>query len=276
MAKPKKSTYGPKQRAYFLRRKRDSGKSLGTDEIEWLEQYEGKISGVAPDPASPPSEPIEPTVDDLPAPDPLPSPPRAVVEVDDEDEKPTKRGGDWRDKYKAVAAGDGGNSVDGRQQVCEFVAGQWLEILKALCDGMPDAGITPWIDPVALGPAIVLTLDQVLPKEVKLTPPMIAVGGSSALIIQRWVKNKPIKEALSKRTDEGKHKAKLDELKRRTEESEAAHKVREQELRQSRETQAKPMTEAEQAKTVVLPPLQVVKPDADEDEIDPRDPSVVI
>lgn len=100
-------------------------------------------------------------------------------------------GGDWRDKYRRTSLG-------GRQQTCEFLADQWYTVVKAMEGQLAAIGVKPLLIPAdALLPTMVLTLDQVLPEMVNLSPPQIALIGTTGIIAQRWYHRKAIATALA-------------------------------------------------------------------------------
>lgn len=151
-------------------------------------------------PASPP--PLPPPVGRIP---PVPPPPR--VRFDDAAPRP---GGDWRDKYRR---GDG--NATGRQTTIEFVADQWYGILRLMADQIKMSGADPIIDPDKLYGAIVLTLDEVIPDHVELTPRMLAAGGSTALIVQRFMRRKQVSEAMDKEQARAKMREWQDQMARK-------------------------------------------------------------
>jgi hypothetical protein len=80
-----------------------------------------------------------------------------------------------------------------------FAAKLWLGVLQAMADSLEEVGVKPAINPADLEGAIVLTCDQVLPAEIELTPEIVAVGGSSALLAQRMIHRKKIEEHKARR-----------------------------------------------------------------------------
>lgn len=97
---------------------------------------------------------------------------------------------DWRGKHRAGAFG-------GREFTCEFVATQWLTILKAMSDQLEAVGVKPLIPPSALYGAMVLTVDTVLPANVDLSPPQVAALGTTAITVQRFLHRKRIAAAIT-------------------------------------------------------------------------------
>jgi hypothetical protein len=76
-----------------------------------------------------------------------------------------------------------------------FVASQWHGILQGMSEQLRLAGVDPLIDPQQLLPAIVLTVDELLPVEFALDHKKVAVLGSSALVVQRFLNRKDIAAA---------------------------------------------------------------------------------
>jgi hypothetical protein len=147
------------------------------------------VDGSAPVDAAPAPAPAP--MPKLPPPPRLSAPPRVRVEADEPNDKKAK-GSDWRDKYRS------GPSGTSRELTVTKVAEQWRNILIALTQGMEAAGVKPLIDPNELYPSMVLVLDEVIPAHVELTPKVIALGGTTALIVQRFIRRKEIAEALAK------------------------------------------------------------------------------
>ena len=67
--------------------------------------------------------------------------------------------------------------------------------------------------------ALVLTVDQLLPPEFALTPQVVAGVGTSAIVLQRAIFAKQIKEALAREESAADMKSKIDALKARAAES---------------------------------------------------------
>ncbi len=68
----------------------------------------------------------------------------------------------------------------------------WLGVLVKMADEIRSCGADPFIDPQALGGAIVLALDDILPERLNVTPRVAAIGGSSAILAQRFLLRKQI------------------------------------------------------------------------------------
>jgi hypothetical protein len=154
-------------------------------------------TGAAPAAATAPVDVPAPT-----APPPRPprikigAPPRTSTRAPDADEPKSGSKGDWRAKYK-----DGFGGVGGREATVTELAKVWTGILESLCEGMREAGIEPRMDPKQLYPSIVLVVDEVLPPHVELTPKMVAVGGTTVLVVQRFMNRKAIADVEKKKRD---------------------------------------------------------------------------
>lgn len=105
--------------------------------------------------------------------------------------------GDWRAKYASGGLG-------GRQQTCEFLASQWHMILKAMEGQLEAIGVKPIIPADALYGPMVLTLDQVLPPNVNMSPPQVACLGTTIITAQRFYHRKAIGAALAAQVAAGK------------------------------------------------------------------------
>lgn len=178
---------GPKRaslrtRAYRIRKKVSSGKAR-QDEIDWLSTWDATKQQVgSPEPAEPDEPELQdvdaaesPTVDE-----PMPPPPRITV-----DHIPGKThdthgsgGGDWRKKYAK-------GTTDGRERTVTAIASQMLAALTAISDQIKMAGEVPLVDPQALWPHLVITVDDLLPERVRLKPSHIVVGATAVLVGQR-------------------------------------------------------------------------------------------
>jgi hypothetical protein len=234
MARKKDPRRLEQRRAYRLRKNIKAGKPLDDEDREWLALYEESVKkpGTADlDPAAPatdeepdaaddepdelPDAAPEPPADvapkiDLPPPPPppkappLPAPPR-VGAREGREEPPSggKRNERWQDKYKG---GDGGASI-GREATVTQIAQQWLNVLTLLTQSCTDAGIKPILDPQQLYGSIVLTVDDMLPAHIELKPQHVAVGGTTAIVVQRFLKRKEIAEHQAKTAEREKHSA---------------------------------------------------------------------
>ncbi len=148
---------------------------------------------------APKPPPVPPAA--FPAAGPLPRPPKVAPAPEPEAKAspghaPTGR---WQDKWRAK---DGG---DGRESTCEGIADQVIGVLKLMADQIKMAGVDPILDPESLRACWVITIDQVLPERVRMTPQMKAVGGSTALLVQRFMKRKEIADAMKVAEDRAKH-----------------------------------------------------------------------
>jgi hypothetical protein len=115
----------------------------------------------------------------------LPSPPRVDTSRDaDTDEPRAKRGDSWQSKYR--------DSPIDRQSTCEFLGAQWVGVLEAMCEQMRAVGVQPYIEPGQIRGAIVLTLDEILPDELVITPRIASTIGTSVIITQRFLARKEI------------------------------------------------------------------------------------
>ncbi len=140
-------------------------------------------------PIVPPPAPPPPKLRALPAP-PLPVPPRAARDDQKDDDgkgRDGKAGGGWRDKYRS-----GGGTHSGRESACVYIGSLWHGGLKQMEQAITEAGIKPVIDVDKLAGPIVLALDEILPPDFVVTPTMVAVGGSTALTMQRFLRRKEI------------------------------------------------------------------------------------
>lgn len=194
------------QKASNLRKRVRDGGKLKPEEKAWLDDYEAAKKKVGRPVGSTTKEPdddelpeqanFEPAGDPDPVPnnweppDDLPSPPRIVMS-----DGGSKRsgGGDWREKYRDAEKGG-----TGREKTCVMLASYWLTALKNMEDSLRLAGIDPIIEAAALGPSIVLTVDELLPDHVEFSPRVVAVGGSTMLGVQRFMRRKEIAEAQAK------------------------------------------------------------------------------
>lgn len=223
---------GDRQRAWRLRQKQAKG-TIKDHEMVWLAQYESVIEPkdrtVEPDDTGTPDpdEPVAvPEVKQepppvMPPPDMKPDapPPKApplprIPRIDLDDDAPHGKASSsdrWQSKY-----GNTGTAADaGREETCKAIAAPWLQVLKLLTQEMIDAGISPVINPDLLYGSMVITVDSLLPKEVKLSPQMVAAGGSTAIIVQRFVKRKAIKEYQDKKKEKSDHESRIEELRKR-------------------------------------------------------------
>lgn len=216
-----------RNRASRIRVKLKEGKTVTDEERAFLAEYDaephgltkdaGDPAGDAPEPEgdqgdegdelpelpgeggeAPPRESFRappPPSDPLPPIGAMPSPPKAAEFRAGTDAAPG-RVAKWQERY-----GAGTGKVAGREQTCVYLGSLYHGVLKQMSDSLTEAGIDPIIDvnADAFHNAIVLAVDDLLPPEIVLTPTIVAVGGGSALTIQRFVKSKAIKEAQEKK-----------------------------------------------------------------------------
>lgn len=152
-------------------------------------------------PPTPPPPPKSPPIDPAPPPPP-PPPPRTATFSAPERESPRRgESADWRDKWRAKDAGSG------REATCVELADKWLDGLRALDAQCVLAGLEPltWLDQIK--PALVLTVDRVLPERIKLTPEIKAAVATTTVVVRRFAKRKEIAAALKDRDERAKHQA---------------------------------------------------------------------
>jgi hypothetical protein len=182
-------------------------------ELEAAEDPELETAAPAPDPAAPSSTPIDPPLDPSPPPPRGPriklTPPPRTRTAPAEEPKPGGKS-DWRAKYAEGFGGQGG-----RETTVVELAKVWRGVLESLCDGMRSAGIEPKVDPAMLYPSIVLVVDELLPPHVELTPKMVAVGGTSVLLVQRFVNRKEIADVEKRKRDADAMRARTEERRAR-------------------------------------------------------------
>jgi hypothetical protein len=196
------------KRAYRLRKRPDD--QLSQEEREWLANYDinkrqkGKPyvgnMGVADadkdgDGAGQDDGLDEPSdaTDDVPPPPP-PPPPRVNVETGADDGadgvRSVRTGRNWRSKYA------GGQ--DGREKTVLVIASQWRGILQFMSDQITLSGGTPMISVESIWPALVMTVDDVLPEKVAIKPAHIAAVGTTVLLTQRIARHKKVGEAIAR------------------------------------------------------------------------------
>jgi hypothetical protein len=210
--------------------------------------------GPSPDPA-PEASPTQAAPAPPPPPrvkaGPLPKPPR----IDPEDAAPKggKRDADWKEKHREAARGSG------REATCEFIAGQWISVLKAMSDDIKAAGISPLVDveSAELRAVIVLTVDEFLPARVQVKTSHMAAFGTTALVGQRFWHRKAIAEAT------GKAKERTEHAKRR-EAAQAERAAREttEATEAAQATQAIEVIDHSAAQDAPPPPAPTFDPDA--------------
>jgi hypothetical protein len=108
-----------------------------------------------------------------------------------------KSSGRWQDGY---TIGTGASAGAGqREATCQYLGSLWHGVLRQMAGHLREAGIDPVIDPDRLAGAIVLAVDDLLPPHVELTPTLVAVGSSTALLAQRAIKRDEIAAARKKK-----------------------------------------------------------------------------
>ncbi len=237
MAKKKKSEkdWSPAQqrsrRAARIRQKLKEGKAVSDDDQEWFAAYEAdraadrapsaaeaheaeSSASVDDEPTSaavssvdeenvPENRPagigaegvgepegVSPTVDLPPPPKapPLPRPPRTERKRDDASGANDSK--DWKKKYR--------DEHVGREATLKLVTDQYIGILAMLSEQIKLSGVDPVIDPEKLRGAVMLTADKLLPEKVEISPEMVVVGGTTALVVHRFMRRKEIAAALEK------------------------------------------------------------------------------
>ncbi len=125
----------------------------------------------APAPAPPP--PLR-----APAP---PPPPHVAVRSPDS-------GADWRSEF-----GGGGQGGD-RKMVCVQAGGLWQKFTIILCDQIAESEGKPLFDARSKdwGNLLVLAADNLLPKDMKISPELEAAGMTTGLLVQRALRAKKL------------------------------------------------------------------------------------
>lgn len=264
MAKKKTAKeWSPRQqrsrRASKLRDKLKRTGAITDDEREWLDAYEaakGNVDDIdaPPDDAPPVVEAVPPTDDvapppaaaddvaappvvaaELPKAPPLPRPPRIERASDDDDGGKKKGGKGWRAKYED-------DDSDGREATCKAVADQWHGGLKVLADQIKASGVDPIVDPDRLYGAIILTVDEIMPDHVRLSPRARAVAGTTAIVVHRFIRRKEIAENQKRDSERKEHQQWQTDRNKSRERAEAAEaKMRENADRVASEATASPV-----------------------------------
>lgn len=97
---------------------------------------------------------------------------------------------DWRAKYKGAAGVD-------REQTVLLIAGQWIDLMRVFEAQLKLIGETPLVPVDMLVGAIVLTVDDILPASIVITPKATALLGTTALCAQRFLSRAKIADALA-------------------------------------------------------------------------------
>ncbi len=190
------------RRKWRLGNKVKNGGTLTDDEKDWLARYNASVGKASPesspepppDPApSPESSPEpqpspEPRVE-FPAPDRVPTPPRATVPNE------PSMSEDWRTKYRRVFG-------DGRESTCLVFAGAWYDLLSAMEKQTVAAGVEPLIAVESIKAALPLAVDTILPPHIRTTPELMAAAGTTTTILQRWLHRKKIAETQHRISEE--------------------------------------------------------------------------
>ncbi len=223
-------------------------------------------SGEAPpgDPAAPVAgvpasdEPAAGSGDVPPAPEAPPridaAPPRAVPRSDAPPPPPPPKASEPRaskskgGKAGADAAADGVRMSDGRWKAVETIGNGWIAGLELLEHDLADVGVKPILSIHTDGfrAAIYATVNEILPAEIELTPPMAAAAVTSVLMTQRLIHAKAIKAKKAKYAAE-------------TQAERAAHDA-EDRARSVRENAAREAQAQRDAATAARPPIEVETP----------------
>ncbi len=176
----------------------------------------GEATRAAPAGEPPRETPVASEVVPPPMPPPrLGRPPRVRADVRDDDRKTDGRRERWQDKYKTAG------KADGREATVTKIADMWCGALQAMADQMSEIGVKPIVDPESMRSSIVLVVDDVLPAHVELTPKHLAVGGTTALVVQRFMRRKEIAEHQKKEADRADYAKRNQERREATERAQA-------------------------------------------------------
>ena len=148
--------------------------------------------GSEPAPGAPAASP-----DPLPeAAPPPPAPPRAL-DVPPPPPAVVGMAGDWRTKYGGGASGD----ELSRENVCLKGAELWQGVLIRMHEEIVESGGSPLFDPreASFARALVLACDDIIPPHVRISPKTHAVAVSSAILVQRAIRGKALKEKRDKK-----------------------------------------------------------------------------
>lgn len=123
----------------------------------------------------------------------VPPPPPKFATEDEPEPAPTK-------KKKTATTDDAPPIPDGRAYFVGFVSEAWQNMLRAMNEGLLEAGIKPIPDPLEPGKALAdaawlrqameATVDQFLPKGFKASPPMVSLVATTAITGQYWIKGR--------------------------------------------------------------------------------------
>lgn len=213
-----------------------------------VDSAEGGGAGAA-DERPPPPPPVAPPPPRGPRPSPM-RPGFRTKAKDDDDAPSGGRAEPWQKKYKKEG------KAAGREQTVLMIAGGWMQGLEMLCAKLREVQVEPFVEPKDLFPSIVLTLDDMLPASLELKPEHIAVGGSTALLVQAVMNRK----ALKSRMDADKA---TNDLKARTEARKAAASAKADAPRTAPPSSSEPVREPDSSASS--------EPSADRTDDVPRD-----
>jgi hypothetical protein len=147
---------------------------------------------VAPEPEQPvrSSRPPPPPAEKIDLLGGMPSIPK--IDMADRDVgSPGKRITKWQDKY----AGEGLSETSGREATCVYIASLHHGILTQLSDAIRESGGDPIVNVDKMRGLTVLFWDEALPENFVLTPTMLTVSGTGALLAQRLLRAGDLKRA---------------------------------------------------------------------------------
>jgi hypothetical protein len=196
-----------KRKAWRIRKK---GSEASTAELEWLQGYVENVAARSPnrprgprkpqdasqqesaesqesasEPDISPSTPEEsPETESMPPP---PPPPRVKMSTTSAESDGGSSSRKWQAKYS-------GASGDGREHTCVQIADGVLALLHAMNEQVRSAGIQPHINVADLRAAMIVTVDDLLPKDLTIKPQHIVIGGSAIVLTQRFMHRKKIAE----------------------------------------------------------------------------------
>lgn len=176
-----KSTYGPAQRASYLRRT-SRKRELTADESSWLDEYnagKGRKKSEAKKESRNAATPVVLSR----SPSSRVSRPPVIHETQS-----------WRAKHN-------GADNNGRELFCTMVADQWHQLLCAMEKEIAEAGLTPivQVSNQETRSLLILAVDDLAPDFIKASPAIVVAFKTTALTTQRVAKAKAIKEAKDKK-----------------------------------------------------------------------------
>lgn len=98
-------------------------------------------------------------------------------------------------------------------------------MLRVLADQIKASGVDPIVNPDDLYGSIILTVDELMPEHVRLTPRARALAGTTAILAHRFMRRKEISEALDKQNARKEHEQWQAERIRQKEKNEATKTV---------------------------------------------------